>query len=68
MALVGGAGTLAGPIAGAVFVGLASETLLLRFRYVYMLGLGLVLIAVVLLLPDGIAGGLRRRVTRARTP
>jgi len=56
MALVGGAGTVIGPIAGAVFLGLASEILLLKFRYVYMLALGLTLIVVVLALPSGLAG------------
>lgn len=61
MALLGGATTVAGPVLGAVFLGLLSETLLLKFRYFYMLSLGLVLIVVVLLLPAGLAGLLRRR-------
>ncbi|MBI4608333.1 MAG: branched-chain amino acid ABC transporter permease [Candidatus Rokubacteria bacterium] len=56
MALLGGAGSVAGPVVGAVFLGLASEVLLLRFRYVYLLGLGLTLIVVVLALPSGLAG------------
>ncbi len=38
-----------------------ARSLLLQFRSVYMLSLGLVLIAVVLLLPSGLAGPLRRR-------
>ncbi len=53
---------------GAAFIGLASEILLLQFRYVYMLALGLILIAVVLFLPEGLAGGLRRRSRRSRRP
>ena len=61
MALVGGATTVAGPVLGAVFLGLASELFLLRFRYVYMLALGLTLIAAVLLFPTGLAGLLGRR-------
>ena len=61
MALLGGAGTVAGPALGAVFLGLLSEILLLKFRYFYMLGLGVMLIVVVLLLPTGLAGLLRRR-------
>jgi branched-chain amino acid transport system permease protein len=61
MALLGGATTVAGPVLGAVFLGVLSETLLLQFRYFYMLSLGLVLIAVVLLLPAGLAGFFRRR-------
>ena len=61
MALLGGATTVIGPVLGAVFLGILSETLLLKFRYFYMLSLGLVLIAVVLLLPAGLAGLLRKR-------
>jgi branched-chain amino acid transport system permease protein len=61
MALVGGASTLAGPIVGAVFLGLASEVLLLRFRYLYLLGLGLTLIVVVLAVPGGLVD-LRHRL------
>lgn len=56
MALLGGVGSVMGPIVGAVFLGLASEVLLLNFRYAYMLGLGLTLIVVVLALPSGLAG------------
>jgi branched-chain amino acid transport system permease protein len=56
MALLGGAGTVAGPVVGAVFLGLASEILLVKFRYAYMLGLGAVLLVVVLALPGGLAG------------
>jgi branched-chain amino acid transport system permease protein len=65
MALLGGAATVAGPIVGAVFLGLASEILLLQFRYLYMLGLGLTLIVVVLVLPDGLVG-LGRGARRGR--
>jgi branched-chain amino acid transport system permease protein len=61
MALLGGATTVIGPVLGAVFLGLLSETLLIRFRYFYMLSLGLVLIVVVLLLPRGFAGLIRAR-------
>jgi branched-chain amino acid transport system permease protein len=60
MALVGGATSVAGPVVGAVFFGLASELFLHRFRYVYMLALGLTLIVVVLLFPSGLAGFWRR--------
>jgi branched-chain amino acid transport system permease protein len=61
MALLGGPATVAGPILGAVFLGLLSEILLVKFRYLYMLTLGLVLIVVVLVLPGGLAGLVRRR-------
>jgi branched-chain amino acid transport system permease protein len=65
MALLGGATTVVGPVLGAVFIGLVSELLLLRFRYVYLLGLGLALIVVALALPEGLAG-LGRRLRLAR--
>jgi branched-chain amino acid transport system permease protein len=61
MALVGGAATLWGPVLGAVFLGLAGEILLVKFRYLYLVGLGLTLMVVVLLLPNGLAGLGRRR-------
>jgi branched-chain amino acid transport system permease protein len=67
MALLGGAGTVIGPVLGAVFLGLLSETLLIQFRYLYMLSLGLVLIVVVLVLPRGLAGLLRRRASSLAT-
>jgi len=63
MALLGGATTVAGPIMGAVFIGLASEFFLLRFRYVYMLALGVALIVVTLALPSGLVG-MRLRARR----
>ena len=65
MALLGGAATVAGPIVGAVFLGLASEILLLKFRYFYMLGLGLTLIVVVLALPSGLSGLGRQLLRRS---
>jgi len=63
MALLGGATTVAGPIMGAVFIGLASEFFLLRFRYLYMLALGIALIVVTLALPSGLVG-MRLRAPR----
>ena len=61
MALLGGPVTVAGPVLGAIFLGLLSEILLVKFRYLYMLSLGLVLIVVVLALPRGLAGLVRAR-------
>lgn len=68
MALLGGPATVAGPILGAVFLGLLSEILLVKFRYLYMLTLGLVLIVVVLGLPGGLAGLARRRRPACDSP
>ena len=68
MALLGGPASVAGPILGAVFLGLLSEILLVKFRYLYMLTLGLVLIVVVLVLPGGLAGLVRRRRPACGSP
>lgn len=65
MAMLGGVRSPWGPIVGAVFIGLASEILLVKFRYFYMLGLGLTMIAIVLALPAGLSG-LADHVRRAR--
>ena len=65
MAMLGGVTSLWGPIVGAVFIGLASEILLVKFRYFYMLGLGLTMIAIVLVLPSGLTG-LGAQLRRAR--
>ena len=56
MALLGGVGRPAGPVVGALFLGLLSELFLIQFRYVYMIVLGVVLIVTVLGLPHGIMG------------
>lgn len=56
MALLGGVGRPAGPVVGALVLGLLSEVFLLQFRYLYMIVLGSVLILVVLGLPHGIMG------------
>jgi len=61
-ALIGGATTVAGPVLGAVFLGLASETLLVKFRYYDMLGLTMIII--VLLFPAGLVGLARRPTPR----
>jgi len=67
MAMLGGVRSPWGPIVGAVFIGLASEILLVKFRYFYMLGLGLTMIAIVLALPAGLSG-LADHVRRAPWP
>jgi vanillin dehydrogenase len=56
MALLGGVGHPAGPVVGALFLGLLSELFVIQFRYVYMIVLGAVLIVTVLGLPHGIMG------------
>ena len=55
IAMVGGAGTLGGPLASAVVFSFLTEFLRLRFPYAYLIVLGALLIALVLYVPGGIA-------------
>jgi branched-chain amino acid transport system permease protein len=61
IAMVGGAATLAGPIASAALFSLLTEFLRLRFPYAYLIVLGGLLIALVLYLPGGLASIFTRR-------
>lgn len=61
MALLGGAGTVAGPVIGAAIVFLVSELLWARFPVLHQLIFGLLVIVLVLAIPDGIVGTWRRR-------
>jgi branched-chain amino acid transport system permease protein len=65
IAMVGGAATLAGPIASAALFSLLTEFLRLRFPYAYLIVLGGLLIALVLYLPGGLASIFTRRAARA---
>jgi branched-chain amino acid transport system permease protein len=62
MMLVGGAGTLAGPLIGAASVELAATTVWSRFTDYHVGALGLIIIVVVLLFPGGLTRVLRRRL------
>jgi branched-chain amino acid transport system permease protein len=62
MTLLGGMGTVFGPVIGAGFLTLLGEFLGAKFVYDYLTILGLIIIAVVLLLPRGIMSlGKRKR-------
>jgi branched-chain amino acid transport system permease protein len=65
MVLLGGMGTLTGPIAGAACLMLLEETLP-RFSEHWKLGLGVILILVVLHTRGGIVGFLRRLPSKGR--
>ena len=62
MTLLGGMGTVLGPIIGAGFFTLVSEFLGAKFVYDYLIFLGAIVIFVIILLPDGIMGA----ITKAR--
>ena len=67
MVIVGGAGTLVGPMLGAAFF-LLLEHHLSAVTDSWALGLGLIFVAVVILVPDGLWGLLRRRTSRRPAP
>lgn len=60
IAMLGGAGTLLGPVVGAVLLLAASEVFKNRFKESHLLIYGILIVVVVLFLPEGIVGGLRR--------
>jgi branched-chain amino acid transport system permease protein len=70
VAMLGGAGTLAGPLVGSVVLESAAEIFKSVFQEAHLLIYGLLLIVVVLFLPEGIVGGVatvlrRRKQTRS---
>jgi branched-chain amino acid transport system permease protein len=56
MTLLGGAGTVYGPIIGSATMSLLSEYLRVTLTHYFLIILGVVLIAIVILMPDGIMG------------
>jgi len=64
--MLGGAGTLLGPIVGAVLLLSASELFKNQFKESHLLIYGILIVVVVLFLPEGIVGGLRRLFERGR--
>jgi branched-chain amino acid transport system permease protein len=57
--MLGGAGTLLGPVIGAILLLGASEVFKNRFQESHLLIYGILIVVVVLFLPEGIVGGLR---------
>lgn len=54
--LLGGMGTVYGPIIGSITVSLLSEYLRVTLTHYFLITLGLILIAIVMFMPDGIMG------------
>jgi branched-chain amino acid transport system permease protein len=70
MPIIGGVGTVAGPVVGAFVYGLVQEELIARFPQSHLLLYGCLLIIIILFEPRGIMGWLRRLfafVQRARS-
>jgi branched-chain amino acid transport system permease protein len=68
MAIIGGIGTVAGPVLGAVLLKLSSEVFRNVFEQANLLIYGALLIVVILFIPDGLIGGLRRLIDRRKVP
>lgn len=67
MCLFGGAGTVLGPVIGAVALSVLQEIVWARFLYLHQAIFGALIVAVVLLMPRGIVGLLRQRFRLPRT-
>ena len=66
--MLGGAGTLLGPIIGAVLLLTASEAFKNQFQESHLLIYGVLIVLVVLFLPEGIVGGLQHRFRKRNKP
>ena len=60
IAIIGGLGKVAGPVLGAVLLKLSSEIFRNEFAQANLLIYGALLVIVILFMPDGLMGGLRR--------
>lgn len=61
MAIFGGISQLYGPILGATIFALLEEVLVTEFPYYYMLIFGIILMGVILFLPNGLVGLMKKR-------
>lgn len=60
ISIIGGLGTVAGPVLGAVLLKLTSEIFRNEFEQANLLIYGALLILVILFMPDGLVGGVRK--------
>ena len=60
MSIIGGLGTVAGPVLGAVLLKLSSEVFRNEFAQANLLIYGALLVVVILFMPGGLMGGFRR--------
>lgn len=66
--MLGGAGTLLGPIVGAALLLTASEVFKNQFKESHLLIYGVLIVVVVLFLPEGIVGGLENLLHKFTKP
>jgi branched-chain amino acid transport system permease protein len=68
-AIIGGAGTLVGPIIGSVFLVVLSEIFALKLGEAHLIIFGFLFVLVVMYFPYGLVGSadrIRQRMTRVR--
>jgi branched-chain amino acid transport system permease protein len=65
MAIIGGLGTVWGPVLGAALLKVSSEALRNAFERANLLIYGLLLMAVILFMPGGLVGGIKRKFAMA---
>jgi len=65
MMMLGGAGTVLGPVLGAFLIELISETVWGKFLTLHMMILGVIMVAVVILIPKGMLDMFRRKFSLA---
>jgi branched-chain amino acid transport system permease protein len=68
MAMLGGLGTVVGPIIGAAILYELSDYLGLTYPFIHLIVLGVIIMAVVLVIPGGILGAFRRALSKATRP
>jgi branched-chain amino acid transport system permease protein len=66
MPVIGGIGTVWGPVLGGLIFGMVEEELTVYFQNTHLLLYGLLLILIILFEPDGLVGLLRRLTRRLR--
>jgi branched-chain amino acid transport system permease protein len=67
IAVVGGLGTVGGPLVGAVFLTAIAETVRARFQVGHLVFYGLFMMLAIRFMPEGIWGRLRRLGARRPT-
>jgi len=66
MAIFGGISRLYGPVLGATIFALLEEVLVTEFPYYYMLIFGIILMAVILFLPNGLVGLIKKNTLMSK--
>jgi len=66
MALLGGVGTFLGPVLGAIILYGTDYFLRIQYPYLHLIISGVIIIAVVLIVPEGLVGFIRKRLAVRR--